>query len=88
MSALPVLAVNWWCQTTQAPWTWTPKAYVGVWVVMGVLLGTYGLAMRNRARTEGLTTRDKRATLWFVLGALALWLATTGRSGCSARATC
>ena len=76
MTDAAVLAVNWWCQTTQSPWTWTPKIYVGVWIVMAVLLGTYGLAMRRRARTEGLTARDKRAILWFVLGALALWLAT------------
>ncbi len=71
-----VLAVSWWCQSTTAPWTWTPKAYVGVWAMVAVLLGTYGVAMRRRARTEGLTSRDKRAILWFVLGTLALWVAS------------
>jgi len=76
MTQVPVLAVSWWCQTTQQPWSWTPKVYLGVWAVMALLLGTYAVAMRHRARTEGLTARDKRATVWFVLGALSLWLAT------------
>jgi cytochrome c oxidase assembly factor CtaG len=71
-----VLAVDWWCQSTQAPWSWTPKIYLGVWIVMALLLGTYGWAMRHRAKVHGLTARDKRAAVWFTLGALALWLAT------------
>ena len=76
MSGIDVLAVNWWCQATRAPWTWTPKLYVGVWLMMAVILGTYGWAMRRRARAVGLDARDKRAILWFVLGAMGLWLAT------------
>ena len=76
MTDVPVLAVSWWCQSTKAPWTWTPKLYLGVWLMVAVLLGTYLWAMRNRARTEGLTARDKRAILWYVLGTLALWAAS------------
>lgn len=76
MSEQFLLAVDWWCQSTRAPWTWTPKLYIGVWIVMAALLGTYGWAMRKRARSVGLDARDKRAILWFVLGALALWAAT------------
>jgi putative membrane protein len=76
VTELQVLAVSWWCQSTKAPWTWTPKIYIGVWIVMAVILGTYGLAMRKRAKAVGLDARDKRAILWFVLGTMSLWLAT------------
>ncbi len=76
MRELQVLAVSWWCQSTRAPWTWTPRIYIGVWIVMALILGTYGLAMRKRAKTVGLDARDKRAITWFVLGTLSLWLAT------------
>ncbi len=41
MSDVSVLAVSWWCQSTRTPWTWTPKIYIGVWIVMGAILGTY-----------------------------------------------
>ena len=76
MTTVPVLAVSWWCQATRAPWTWTPKVYLGVWLVMALILGSYGWTMRRRARSVGLDDRDKRAILWFVLGTLGLWLAT------------
>ncbi len=76
VSGVGVLAVNWWCQATRAPWDWTPKLYIGVWLMMAVILGTYGWAMRRRARAVGLDARDKRAILWFVLGTMGLWLAT------------
>jgi cytochrome c oxidase assembly factor CtaG len=71
-----VLAVSWWCQSTKAPWSWTPKIYVGVWIVMALLVVPYALTMRRRAKTVGLDARDKRAILWFSLGAAALWVAT------------
>jgi cytochrome c oxidase assembly factor CtaG len=76
VSGVSVLAVSWWCQATRAPWNWTPKLYVGVWIMMALILGSYGWAMRRRARAVGLDHRDKRAILWFVLGTLGLWLAT------------
>ena len=76
MSTASILAVSWWCQATRAPWTWTPKVYLGVWLVMALILGSYGWTMRRRARSVGLDDRDKRAILWFVLGTLGLWLAT------------
>jgi len=76
LSTASILAVSWWCQATRAPWTWTPKVYLGVWLVMALILGSYGWTMRRRARSVGLDDRDKRAILWFVLGTLGLWLAT------------
>jgi len=76
VSGVGVLAVSWWCQATRAPWTWTPRLYIGVWLMMALILGSYGWVMRTRAKSVGLDDRDKRAILWFVLGTLGLWLAT------------
>ena len=29
-----VLAVGWWCSASRRNWTWTPKPYVGAWVML------------------------------------------------------
>ena len=71
-----VLAVSWWCQSTTVPWSWTPRVYLGVWAMVAVLVGIYAASVRRRARTEGLTSTDKRAVLWFALGVAGLWAAS------------
>lgn len=76
MTSIHVLAVTWWCQTTQTPWNWTPRYYIGVWLMIGLFVIPFGLAMRKRSQTAGLDNRDKRAIVWFGLGVLAMWAAS------------
>jgi putative membrane protein len=71
-----VLAVTWWCHTIKAPWTWTPRMYLGVWLLVGTLAVSYGLAMRRRRRVVGLTRHDQRAIIWFYAGLGVFWLAS------------
>jgi putative membrane protein len=71
-----VLAVTWWCHTIKAPWSWTPRFYVGVWLVVGALGIGYALAFRRRAREVGLTDGDRRAAVWFGAGLGAFWIAS------------
>jgi cytochrome c oxidase assembly factor CtaG len=71
-----MLAVTWWCQTTQLPWDWTPRYYPGVWVLVALFVIPYVIAVRHRSRTVGLDATDKRAAVWFALGVLAMWSAS------------
>ena len=49
-----VLAVSWWCQTTKAPWDWTPKLYLGVWLMLAAFVIPYAVSMVRRHRTHCL----------------------------------
>jgi putative membrane protein len=72
----PLLALTWWCHTTLAPWSWTPRTYIGVWLLVAAIAAGYGTSMRRRARTVGLEPHDRRAIAWFVAGMAVLWIAS------------
>jgi len=71
-----VLGITWWCHTLKAPWSWTPRVYIGVWVIIIVTAVAYWRVMRRRARSVGLDAADRRACLWFGLGLLLFWVAS------------
>ncbi len=71
-----VLAVSFWCHTIKAPWSWTPRVYLGVWLVVASLGISYAVAMRHHGRDHGLTEQDRRSRLWFYLGLALLWMAS------------
>lgn len=68
--------MTWWCSATREVWNWTPRAYPGIWLAMAVLVGTYVIATRRRARHTALTADDRRKWVWFGLGVTVLWVAT------------
>jgi putative membrane protein len=68
--------MTWWCSATEQLWTWTPRAYPGIWLFMGLLVGGYVWATVRHARTHRSTRQDRRKWLWFGLGAAILWIAT------------
>lgn len=57
--------MRWWCSATAAPWTWTPIAYPGVWLVEIALVGTYWRL------TRAATSRRGRAVGWIGVALLA-----------------
>lgn len=63
--------MTWWCSATRVPWSWTPRAYPGVWAFMAVLaVGGWLLARQAGVRLSG-----RQRAAWIV-GLLSLWLAT------------
>ena len=71
--------MTWWCAATDLPWTWTWRAYPGVWLFVATVVGSYvwALIRLQPARLAGddqPTTRKEIAL--FTLGALTLWVAT------------
>jgi len=66
--------VTWWCAASTDPWSWSPRAYPGIWLFMGLLLVGYVLAWRLAPAVDSPTDRNRR---WAFLGGWAvLWLST------------
>lgn len=63
--------MTWWCAATRLPWSWSPRAYPGVWAFIAALVVGGWLAVR---RSGVRPTRRQKAS-WAV-GIGALWVAT------------
>jgi putative membrane protein len=65
--------VTWWCITLKEPWSWSPKAYVGIWISVAVLLVPYLVAMMRRT---GSNPERAKKMAFYVAGVLVYWGAT------------
>ncbi|MFN7151089.1 MAG: cytochrome c oxidase assembly protein [Microthrixaceae bacterium] len=61
----------WWCSALERPWDWTPRPYLGVWLLCLATIAGVALAWR---RHDGSPTRRQR--LQFAGGIAALWIAS------------
>lgn len=59
--------MTWWCAATSEPWSWTWRAYPGVWLFVAAL----ALAWWRWGREPG----NRRATLASLAGLLLIWAA-------------
>jgi putative membrane protein len=65
--------MTWWCSAQNLPWSWTWQAYPGVWLFLGIIIGTYAWSVKRLGdEAQGLSRRE--VTL-FVFGVALLWLA-------------
>ena len=39
--------MTWWCAATRLPWSWSPRAYPGVWAFMATLAVAGVVAVRR-----------------------------------------
>jgi putative membrane protein len=67
--------MTWWCSATRLPWDWTPRAYPGVWLAMGLILAVYVRSRRRMTAAERAADPSWRPAA-FVGGWLALWIAS------------
>lgn len=63
--------MTWWCSATRLPWSWSPRAYPGVWAFVAVLLFAGVVAV---GRTSVRPTGRQRAA--WLAGVLTLWAAS------------
>jgi putative membrane protein len=69
--------MRWWCSAVEAPWTWVPRPYLGVWVLCIGIAAWYALAWRAHRRTDAEPTdRDGSYMRRFAGGIVALWFAS------------
>lgn len=71
------MTVSFWCSAQGIPWSWTWRPYVGVWLLVGTIAGSYAWAVR-RLQPRKLAGDDRPTTrreiLLFTLGVLVLWI--------------
>lgn len=68
--------MRFWCSQLYEEWSWVPRPYLGVWLIMiGLVVNRHFALRRWRARmaTPGVTTRQR---WWFWLGVLAFWVSS------------
>jgi len=62
VSSTTVLAVGWWCSSSDRAWTWTPSPYVGAWVILlGVVATAVWWRVRGRHQEPRLDAREAAA---------------------------
>lgn len=63
--------MTWWCAATRLPWSWSPRAYPGVWLFIGLIaVGSIAIVRRSEIRPS-----RRQITAWWG-GVLALWVAS------------
>lgn len=67
-----VVAVSWWCHSTDKAWTWTWTPFPGIWVSVLVPAAVYAWAVLRRSPRS---TRP-RTVAFFAIGLLAYWAGT------------
>lgn len=68
--------MDWWCSATRKTWTWTPKPYVGAWVIVAALVGlAIWWVAKGRHKTDEVDEPSSRRgrTVALVFGVLLLW---------------
>jgi cytochrome c oxidase assembly factor CtaG len=68
--------MRWWCSQFMEPWSWTPRPYLGVWLIAGLLIWTRWRALRRRRASTGTIGVTTRQRWWFWLGLFAFWAAS------------
>ena len=67
--------MRFWCSQLFEPWSWTPRPYVGVWLIIGLAVVHRHRAIR-RGRALGHPELTTRQRWWFWLAIASFWLAS------------
>jgi cytochrome c oxidase assembly factor CtaG len=76
-----VNGLQWWCSAQTVAWTWSPRPFPGVWLLVGFLAGLYWLIRKavdggiGEGRGDAMSAGDRKAKWAWFGGVLALWLA-------------
>ena len=65
--------MTWWCVTITETWTWSFRAYPGIWLSVLALVIPYLVAMHRRT---GPNPQRARRTAFFLAGVAVYWIAT------------
>ena len=66
-------ALRFWCSTLEEPWSWSFRAYPGIWLAMLSLIIPYFVFQRRAPKGY---EAPKSQTRLFIAGLVLLWLAT------------
>ena len=69
--------LQWWCSAQTVAWTWSPRPFPGVWLLVASLGGVYWLLRRFAAEPASASdrSRDRKGKWAWFGGVLVLWIA-------------
>jgi putative membrane protein len=67
--------MSWWCSALDRPWDWTPRPYLGVWVLCLATVGAFAWSCRTHRMSTGERLGRRKATQ-FSIGVAGLWIAS------------
>ena len=69
--------LQWWCSAQTAAWTWNPRPFPGVWLLVALLVGVYWLLRRFAGEPASASdrSRDRKGKWAWFGGVLVLWIA-------------
>ena len=69
--------LQWWCSAQTAAWTWSPRPFPGVWVLVVLLFGLRAWMRRSTSSLADASdpARERRGLRSWVGGVLVLWMA-------------
>ena len=67
--------MTWWCSATGEAWSWTWRAYPGVWLLVLGIGGLYFGVLRSRGAGAGDPPTRSTEVVLFGLGLTVLWVA-------------
>jgi len=72
-----VSGIQWWCSAQTAAWTWSPRPFFGVWLLVALLAALHWLFRKLAgAPADPLgRSRDRKGGWAWAGGVLALWIA-------------
>jgi len=72
-----VSGLQWWCSAQTAAWSWSPRPFPGVWLLVALLVGLFWLLGRADDGSTGApdTSHDRKTKWAWFGGVLALWVA-------------
>ncbi len=68
--------MRWWCSAVQEDWDWTPRPYIGVWLLIGAMVAWYARTWQRHRRDHEALESDKRYMRRFAGGVVLLWIAS------------
>lgn len=69
--------LQWWCSAQTSAWTWSPRPFPGVWLLVALLIGVYWLLRRFAGQPASASdrSRDRKGKWAWFSGVLVLWIA-------------
>jgi len=67
--------MRFWCSQLFEPWSWVPRPYLGVWLIIATAI-VHRARVLARARREGRPAQTGRERVWFWLALASFWLAS------------
>lgn len=68
--------IQWWCSAQTAAWTWSPRPFFGVWLLVALLAALHWLFRKLAGAPDPLgRSRDRKGGWAWAGGVLGLWIA-------------